>query len=142
MSHEAQTSPSISGLHILSNVRELVQSGSFDDAIELSQQGSRAHPEQALEFVLLAGHASLRSGAHDNALKAYEKVLSAGNGLNGDNCDGSGYMGGGNGKNGIIEAWNGILQVRRAQAAPRRDTPPGRAPRAPRAPPGCCRGPT
>ena len=115
MSHEAQTSPSISGLHILSNVRELVQSGSFDYAIELSQQGSRAHPEQALEFVLLAGHASLRSGAHDNALKAYEKVLSAGNGLNGDNCDGSGYMGGGNGKNGIIEAWNGILQVRRAQ---------------------------
>lgn len=107
--NEAQTSPSISGLHVLSRVRELVQSGSFDDAMELSQQGSRAHPEQAMEFVLLVGHASLGKGAHDDALKAYEKVLSAEGGLRDGNNNGISC------KNSTIEAWNGILQVRRAQ---------------------------
>ena len=105
--NEAQTSPSISGLHVLSRVRELVQSGSFDDAMELSQQGSRAHPEQAMEFVLLVGHASLGKGAHDDALKAYEKVLSAEGGLRDGNNNGISC------KNSTIEAWNGILQVRR-----------------------------
>lgn len=110
MSHEAaQTSPSMSGLHTLAMVRELVQSGSFDDAIELSQQGSGAHPEQAMAFVLLAGHASLGKGALDNALKAYEKVLSAESGGTRE-CKGAD-----NGGDSIIEAWSGILQVRRAQ---------------------------
>ena len=103
-------------MHALAKVAELIQSGGFDDALGLCQQGARAHPEQAMAFVLLAGHASLGKQAYGDALKAYEKVLGsrgagAGAGVE-DGNSGSGDVGGGTQ---AVEAWNGVLQVRRAQ---------------------------
>ena len=94
-------SPSMSGVHALAKVRDLVQSSSFDDALQLCEQGARAHPEQAMAFVVLAGHASLGKHAYGDALKAYEKVLAGSAGSVVDPVH--------------LEAWNGILQVRRAQ---------------------------
>ena len=106
MSHaDPQSSPSISGLHALAKVRELIQSGSFDDALDLCHQGAEAHPDQAVAFLLLAGHANLGKEAYGDALKAYEKVLG---------IESVGQNGGLEGERNV-EAWNGVLQVHRAR---------------------------
>ncbi len=102
----------MSGMHAQAKITELIQSGSYDDALDLCQDGARSHPEEAMAFVLLAGHASLGKQAYDVAIKAYEKVLGS---VEGDARGGGAGAGAGAGGQSALEAWNGILQVRRLQ---------------------------
>jgi tetratricopeptide (TPR) repeat protein len=97
-------SPSMTGMHALAKVRDLVHRGSFDEALELCELGATSHPDQATEFVMLAGHASLGKQVFGDALKAYRKVLES------MQCSPPSFTSGV-----ALEAWNGILQVYRIQ---------------------------
>ena len=62
-------------MDLLSQIRELVHSGSNEKALELCKRGIEEYPEEQVAFVLLSGHASLGQKSFVEATEAYAKVL-------------------------------------------------------------------